>query len=129
MRKPSITGLKREVLLLQENFDDARRDVEAHKRDLRKIGSDLEISQVECEASNKQVAWFENEREDLLRYYDEAMRLLKPHLVPISGTNAIVSPDDPLERFLLQVRERITRYYDAMGHNVYRETPYYRRQI
>lgn len=118
-KKPTIAGLQRELEELKLNFDEVRREVSTLGRDLLASEQNLEETQRELKRSDKQVAWHERQQEDLLRYYDEALQLFRPHLVPSYTDHSIETPTTSLDRFIVQVRERITRRYDAMGHNLY----------
>ena len=123
-RKPTVAGLMRQLKTAEEIFGDARRDASNANRELERALDRCGDLQSEVGALEKQVAWYEREREDVLQYFDDALRLLKPHLVSNPATGSITHAESPLDRFLLQIRERLSRYYSAHDdRDLYFNTP------
>ena len=72
-------------------------------------------------ALSHQIHWYQREREETQRWFEESLRLLAPHLVPNPHTHSIdLAGNDPMERMLIEISQRLSRQYDALGHHVYR---------
>jgi len=118
---PTKVQLQEQLIELQDNFDDARRDARAANEKYDRSQSRCGDLQSDVSRLEKQVGWYEREREENQRYYDEALRLLQPHLAPYDYTGgAGPQPEDPMDRLLLQMRERLSRYYSTSDDLLYR---------
>ena len=118
-KKPTLAGLKRQLEAVQRDFDQELAKNVQLLRDLREAQAERDEAVENFRKSDKALGWYERQREEQLRYFDESLLLFKPHLVPDPATNSIQTPANSLDRFLLHMRERLTRHYDSLGRNLY----------
>jgi hypothetical protein len=121
-KKPTLAGLKRQLVESEANTDKWHNLVSALRGDLANSERAVEEAQREFKSSDKRVGWYEREREQTQAWYEQSLRLLAPHLVPNPHNHSIdLAGNDPMERFLIEVRERLSRYYSEYGETLHRD--------
>jgi len=123
-RKPSIAGLKRELDKTGLELTDRNQEIYTMSCELVQLHEKIKDLEGDVKSKDREIGWYERNREQNLAWFEESLRLVAPHLVPNPHTGSIdVAGNDPIERLLIETRQRLHRAYDSLGRNLYVSSP------
>ena len=121
-RKPTIAGLKREIQALGAELHDVRterrqvqRALETAESKIEQLHEQIKDLHGDVHAAERCCEWHQNLKSRTLDYFDQYLALMKPELLPDQHTGLHPEGQNSHDRFLLNVRERLTRHYSPIA--------------